>query len=230
MNEPMHRLKLFVAPGSCLRVPAIALEEIGAPYETQLVRFPLKEQKTPEFLAINPKGKVPALLVDGQPLTENVAILTWLNQAYPEARLLPEVDTGFERARQTADLATISGTIHPIVTRIALPARFVGDGVDPASVRAAAINAIHPLMTLLNARLSDGNWWYGQQWSVVDAYIFWAWWRLSVVDYPGNEFANLINHAERIQERPAIERAMSAELDYARQMRSDGLFVPHKDL
>ncbi len=226
----MHRLKLFVAPGSCSRVPAIALEEIGVHYETQLVRFPLNEQKTPEFLAINPKGKVPALLVDGQPLTENVAILTWLNQAYPEAHLLPEVDTAFERARQTADLSAVSGTIHPIVSRIALPARFVGDGVEPASVREAAIKAIQPLMTMLNARLSEGSWWYGQQWSVVDAYIFWAWWRLSVVDYPGSEFANLIDHAERIQERSSIQKAMSSELAFARQMRSDGLFVPHKDV
>ena len=79
----MPKFTLFVAPGTCARVPTIALEEIGVPYETELVRLPLKEQKSPAFLAINPKGKVPALLIDGVPLTENVAILTWLNQTSP---------------------------------------------------------------------------------------------------------------------------------------------------
>lgn len=79
----MHSLKLFVAPRTCARVPTIALEEIGVPFETELVRMAAKQQKTPSFLALNPKGKVPLLLVDGVPLTENVAILSWLNQTYP---------------------------------------------------------------------------------------------------------------------------------------------------
>ncbi|MEL7345330.1 MAG: glutathione S-transferase family protein, partial [Pseudomonadota bacterium] len=161
---------------------------------------------------------------------ENVAILTWLNQTYPEARLLPAAATPFDHAKQTADLAAISGTIHPIVTRIALPARFVGDDIDPAAVRNAAINALRPLMEMLNDRLANGTWWYSDDWSIVDAYIFWAWWRLSVVDYPGGQFANMIDHAERIQDRPAVARAMATELEYARQMRADGLFVPHKNL
>lgn len=225
----MHRFKLFVAPGSCSRVPTIALEEIGVPFETQLIRFPLKEQKSPEFLAINPKGKVPALLVDGEALTENVAILTWLNLTFPSARLLPKVGSAFEAAKQTADLATVSGTIHPIVSRIAFPARFASGEVKPDGIRQAAIDAMQPLMKMLSDRLSNGQWWYGKQWSIVDAYIFWAWWRISVADYPVGEFPEMIGHAARIQERPSVRRAMSSELEYARQMRADGLFVPHKE-
>ncbi|MEN0002127.1 MAG: glutathione S-transferase N-terminal domain-containing protein, partial [Pseudomonadota bacterium] len=75
----MRDLMLFVAPNTCARVPTIALEEIGVPFETQLVRTAANEQNSPEFLKLNPKGKVPTLLIDGEPLTENVAILTWLN-------------------------------------------------------------------------------------------------------------------------------------------------------
>ena len=86
----MPELKLFVAPNTCARVPTIALEEIGVPFNTELIRTAAGQQSSPEYLAVNPKGKVPALLIDGQPLTENVAILRWLNRTYPEAKLLPK--------------------------------------------------------------------------------------------------------------------------------------------
>ena len=96
----MPELKLFVAPNTCARVPTIALEEIGEPFETELIRTAAKQQNSPEYLAINPKGKVPALLIDGEPLTENVAILRWLNQTYPDANLLPATSDDLEAARQ----------------------------------------------------------------------------------------------------------------------------------
>jgi len=138
----MPKFILFVAPGTCARVPTIALEEIGVAYETQLVRLPLKEQKTPEFLAINPKGKVPALLIDGVPLTENVAILTWLNRTYADAKLLPKAQTDLDAAQHTADLAAISGTIHPILTRIAMTQNFTSKDGDLTGIRETAIAAM----------------------------------------------------------------------------------------
>lgn len=226
----MPDFTLFVAPGSCARVPTIALEEIGVPYETRLIRLPLLEQKAPEFLALNPKGKVPTLLIDGTPLSENVAILTWLNRTYPEAGLLPKAETDLDLAQQTADIAALSGTIHPMVTRIAMPGKFVPKGGDTTAIRETAIDAMQPLMQMLNDRLSDALWWYGQDWSIMDAYIFWVWWRLSVVDYPADAFPHLIDHAKRIQKRPSVTRAMASETEYALQMRADGLFVPHRDL
>jgi len=226
----MPKFTLFVAPGTCARVPTIALEEIGAPYETKLVRLPLKEQKTPEFLAINPKGKVPALLIDGVPLTENVAILNWLNRTYPDANLLPKVQSDLDAAQLTADLAAISGTIHPILTRIAMTKNFTTKESDLDGIRQAAVDAMAPFMAMINARLDGQSWWYGQNWSIVDAYISWVWWRLEVVDYPGEAFQNLKDHAKRNHQRPSVVRAMDSELIYARQMRADGLQIPHRDL
>ena len=82
----MPKLKLYVAPATCARVATIGLEEIGVPFETELVRTSVNQQKSPEYLKINPRGKVPALLIDGKPLTENVAILSWLNETFPEAK------------------------------------------------------------------------------------------------------------------------------------------------
>ena len=120
----MSTFKLYVAPKSCARVATIALEEIGVPFETELVRLASKQQKSPEYLALNPKGKVPVLLVDGKPITENVSILSWLNETYPDAQLLPKTSSSFEHYLQMADISFVSGTFHPFVTRIAMPSKF----------------------------------------------------------------------------------------------------------
>lgn len=226
----MPDFTLFVAPGSCARVPTIALEEIGVPYETRLIKLPLNEQTSPEFLAINPKGKVPALLVDGVPLTENVAILTWLNKTFPGAGLLPGSTSDFDAAQQVADLAMVSGTLHPIVTRAAMPAKFLPKGGDLDAIRATAIDAMQPLMTMIDTRLSKSPWWYGEEWTILDAYLNWVWWRLAVTGYPGDAFPHVADHAERVHQRPSVVRAMASENAYARAMRAEGLFVPHTEL
>jgi glutathione S-transferase len=84
-----HHIVLHFAPGSCARVPLIALEEAGAPFETRLVAYMAGDHRKPEFLALNPPGKVPVLEIDGEVLTQNGAILTYLARRHPEAGLLP---------------------------------------------------------------------------------------------------------------------------------------------
>lgn len=71
--------KLFVAPNACARVPTIAFEEAGVAFDTELMRLKLGQLNTPDFLKVNPKGKVPTLIVDAKVLTENVAVLGWIN-------------------------------------------------------------------------------------------------------------------------------------------------------
>ena len=112
----MTELTLYFAPDSCSRVPLIALEEIGCPYDLHVVAFARGEHRSPGFLALNPKGKVPTLVVDGRPLSENVAILGWLATRFPEAALLPPSDDPWDRAQVTADLAFCASGLHPMVT------------------------------------------------------------------------------------------------------------------
>ena len=88
----MKNMMLYAAPGSCARVSCIALEEIGLPFEYRPVLFMKGEHKSPEYKKLNPKGKVPCLVIDGEALTENVAILSHLNQRFPDAHLLPAVE------------------------------------------------------------------------------------------------------------------------------------------
>lgn len=222
----MPDLKLFVAPNTCARVPTIALEEIGVPFETELVRTAANQQNSPEYLKVNPKGKVPALLIDGEPLTENVAILTWLNDRFPEANLLPRTSDPLEAVKQTADLAFFSATVHPTVTRIAMPLKFIADKeLSFEIVRPVGEKAMQPIMRMIDDRLADGHWWYGDAWSVLDGYLYWAWSRITGVGFDDANFSNIRRHKEMSDERPAVQRAMAREAENVNVLKAEGRYV-----
>ncbi|MEM8554943.1 MAG: glutathione S-transferase family protein [Pseudomonadota bacterium] len=222
----MSELKLFVAPNTCARVPTIALEEIGVPFETELIRTAAGQQHSPEFLKLNPKGKVPTLLIDGQPLTENVAILSWLNAEYPDARLMPKTSSTLETLRQTADLAFFSATVHPTVTRIAMPVKMIEEkDLSFEIVRPVGIKDMNKIMAMIEARLDDGPWWYGAQWSVVDGYLYWVWSRITGVGYPGDAFPNIRRHHALSNERPAVQRAMAREAVNIDILKAEGNYL-----
>jgi|SRR5712671_1278130 glutathione S-transferase len=109
-------LTLYYSPGACSLAPHIALEEAGATYALQLVSIPKREQQDPEYLNVNPRGKIPALRTDDGVLTENVAILTYIARTFPQARLLPEEPIGM--ARCISHMAWLSNTVHPAFTHI----------------------------------------------------------------------------------------------------------------
>ena len=221
----MPDLKLYVAPGSCARVPTVALEEIGVPFETELVRTGTSQQKSPEYLKINPKGKVPVLVVDGVPLTENVAILSWLNTTFPDAGLLPATDNAFDYSQQIADLAFFSGTVHPHVTRVAMPMKFIKDAELAFDiVRDKGTDDMNVVMGMINDRLSDRTWWYGDEWSIVDAYLFWTWWRIGVVGFKQDAFPHIVDHAARIVERPSVKRALEREDKNIEILKAEGIY------
>ena len=128
----MTDITLYFAPDSCARVPLIALEEIGQPYRLEVVAFMKGQHRSDEYLALNPQGKVPTLVVDGNVLTENVAILSWLSDRFPQARLLPPAKDSWSRAQQISDLAYCASGLHPLVTRLRIPQFFcdVPQGVE----------------------------------------------------------------------------------------------------
>ncbi len=222
----MPDFKLYVAPNTCARVPTIALEEIGVPFETELVRTSANQQNSVEYLKINPKGKVPALIIDGEPLTENVAILTWLNGQFPEANLLPATPDPLEAVKQTADLAFFSATVHPTVTRIAMPLKFIADKeLSFETVRPFGEKAIQPIMHMIDDRLADGPWWYGDAWSVLDGYLYWAWSRITGVGFDDANFPNIRRHRQLSDERPAVQRAMAREAEHVEVLKSEGLYA-----
>lgn len=209
MTEPGY--KLWFAPGTCARVSMIALEETGIDFDTRLIAFKRGDHRSDEFLALNPKGKVPTLEVDGEVLTENLAIVTYLSKKHPDAKLLPFGKNEMSDARILEDLAWCASGLHPIVTRLRLPQYFCDTEDGRVRVWEMAAAAMKPNFALIEQRLADSEWMLGRDWSVLDAYVFWVWFRVEGAGFDVSAYPNFADHARRIQQRPSVMRAGKRE-------------------
>jgi glutathione S-transferase len=203
---------LHMAPFTCARVTAIALEQAGQPFATRPVRFVRGEHRSPDYRRINPLGKVPALAIDGTILTETVAILP--------------APTAADRAHRLADLCFCSATLHPIVTRIRLPGFFAGAD-NALAVKQAAERAMDDYFQVVEDRLATGAWWYGADWSAMDAYLYWVFWRVEGAGYDVARFPHFLAHARAMEARPAVRRALAREDAMQEALEREGsAFVP----
>ena len=218
----MNTAQLYMAPGTCARVSSICLEEVGLDFETVVIRFMRGEHKSPGFKKLNPKGKVPTLVIEGESLTENVAIISYLNERFAEARLMPEATDALTRARQLADLCFCSATLHPIVTRIRMPQFFASEDAAQ-SVWEKGCAAMTEFFELIENRLAGQAWWYGDRWSAMDAYLYWVFWRVEGADFDITPYPRFKNHSNRMEERPAVQRAWQRERAAIAQLEAEGL-------
>jgi glutathione S-transferase len=182
-------LTLYFAPGSSSMAVHIALHEIGAPFETRPMSFKNQDMRAPEFLALNPEGKVPVLLIDERPLTEVAAILFYLAKRFPDAELLPRDEVGAE-ALALSWMSFIASTLHPARQR----------GLDYAK----------EVYSIADRRLGDG--WALGRYSIADIHLFRLYWRLANSLHPAPEaFPNLTAHYARMMARPAVQRTIEIE-------------------
>lgn len=205
----MDRMKLYHFPGACSRVVLTALEHVGANYEDELVNLKAGQQQSPEYLAINPKGMVSALIVDGELLTETSAILWWLHRKFPEAGLLPATADEFAQARQLSDLIWFSAGWHPAVRANAMPMRFTVGDIEP--VRAQGKMLVKPLFEKLDALLQTQPWWYGEDWSILDTYAYWCYTTAELGEYDLSGLDAIADHRRRVSAHPAFQRAIARE-------------------
>ena len=184
-------LTLYFTPGASSMAPQIALREIGAPFESHAISLARKEQHAPEFLAINPEGKVPTLLIDGRRLTEVAGILWYLARRYPEGGLLPVGDIEAE-AHVVSWMSFIAATVHPARRR----------GLDHAM----------GIYGLADRRLGNSEWAIGERYSIADIHLFRLFWRFSnsLKPEPGT-FPSLEAHYARMMARPAVRRTIEVE-------------------
>ena len=183
-------LTLYFSPGSSSMAVHIALHEVGVDFERRLVSLARKEQFTPEYLALNPEGKVPTLTIDGRILTEVAAILYYLAKRFPAAGLWP--DTGLEAASQVISwMSFIASTIHP--------ARRIG------------VERWREVFGIAEQRLG-GREWAVERYSIADIHLFRLFWRFvdSLKPAP-DEFPGLFAHYQRMMERPAVQRTLEIE-------------------
>lgn len=224
----MSAIELLWFPGTCSRVTLIALEEIGEPFKTRV--SPVARGSDPGFLAINPKGKVPALVVDGTVLTETPAIMTYLAATYPAARLLPRGDLLVE-IDALATMSWIAGAIHPSITRARYPQRFCDAAGSAERTRALAADALRSCFEVAEERLADRPWLFGD-WSVVDAYLLWAWFRAIGSGMDGRGLDRCAAHAARCELWPSVARALDREESTYAEMLTTGALTtklpPHQ--
>ena len=202
-------MKLFYSPGACSLAAHVVLEELGEPFEAVLVNVAAGDQRKPEYLALNPKGRVPFLLTEQGGLSESVAILTYLVDMRPDVALLPQ--DPWARAQALSFLAWCAGTVHGTAfAGVFRPARFSDDeGTHPA-IRAKGLSEVHAHLAAIEARLS-GRDWIMEHYSIADLYpmIFRRWAARVGVDM--SAYPNLVAHAERVAARPPAARAIAHE-------------------
>ena len=204
-------LKLFYSPGSCALASHIALEEAGAAYELQLVKLGEQQQRTPEYLKVNPKGRVPALQTPRGVLTENPAILAFIAQTHPQAKLAPLNDP-FAFADMQAFNSFLCATVHPTFAHMFRPGRYADDERSHAAMRAKVPATLDEHFGIVERRLSDGREWVCGDFSVADCYlyVFARWYQREGMGTPQSR--PLVRaHLERMQGRPAVLKALSQE-------------------
>mgnify|MGYP000037459979 FL=1 len=219
----MTDLCLHIAPGACSRVPLIALETIGVPFYTQVMRFMKGEHKSSQFKNLNPSGKIPVLVVNGTPIPQNVAILIWLSKTYPQANLLPESNSSLVQAKVMSALVRFSADLHPLVTRIRMPHFFCDLEGAPQRVVEMATVSISEQLQQIEADLLSQPWMLGDHWSVIDAYLHWVWFRITGAGFDPAPFPAITAHYSRTLEMPAVQRAISRENDAEALLQSEGL-------
>jgi glutathione S-transferase len=204
-------LKLYSARGSCGLASHIALEEAGADYDLVLISLKDGDQRQPDYLALNPKGRVPALLTDRGVLTENPMIMGYVAQTYPEAELAPVGDR-FAFGDMQAFNMFLAATVHPAFAHVYRPYRYADGEQAAAAMRAKAPEALAEHFSLIETKLADGRpWVHGDAYTVSDGYllIFTRWLERSFPEVAAR-FPETIAHRQRTAARPAVRRAMEA--------------------
>lgn len=205
-------IRLYYAPGGCSLAVHIALEEAGAPFEATRLDFAAGEQRSAGYLAINPKGRVPALVTERGVLTECVAILAWIAQTWPEAELAPSEDP-WAFAQMQAFNAFLASSVHPAYAHVSRPGRYADGEAAAAAMRAKAPEALAGFYEIIEGRFADGRpWANGHAYSVSDPYlmVITGWMRgRELLDL--SRFPAVAGHHQRALARPATQRALSRE-------------------
>jgi glutathione S-transferase len=202
-------VKLFYAPGACSLAAHMVLEEIGRPFEAVRLDLMAGDQRQPDYLALNPKGRVPLLVTEAGALTESVAILSFLADSAPEKQLLPAAT--WARAQALSLLVWQSGTVHGTgFAAIFRPARFSDDESAFPALKAKGVSEAQAHLATMNARLSRRDFAF-DHFTIADPYfLILRRWAIRVgIDVAAH--TALAAHAERLAARPAVQRVLARE-------------------
>ena len=204
-------LRLYYMRNTCALASHIALEHAGASYEAVRVDFASSEQRKPEYLAINPKGRVPALVTERGILTETPAILVYIAQSYPKARLAP-LDDPFALAQAQAFNSYLCSTVHVAHAHRMRGYRWADDPAAIADMQRKVSQTVGECFGLIEGGMLKGPWVLGETYSICDAYLFTLaqWLEGDGVDL--SKLPRVLEHRRRVAELPAVRKVVSDEL------------------
>ena len=203
-------LKLYFAPGTCALASHIALAESGADYTVERIDFKTNQQQSPEYLAINPKGRVPALVTDRGVLTENPAMLAYIAQTFPKAKLAP-LDDPFAFAEVQSINSYLSSTVHVAHSHKGRGYRWCTEESSFADMKKTLPKSMAAVFGLLEQKMLKGPWMMGETYTICDPYLFTL---TGWLEGDGVDIATLpkvADHFKRMKDRPAVQKALAEE-------------------
>jgi glutathione S-transferase len=209
-------LKFYYSPGSCALASHIALEEAGASYEAIRLNFKNDDQKKPDYLKINPKARVPALVTDRGVLTETPALLIYIAQSFPAARLAP-LDDPFALARMQAFNSYLCSTVHVAHAHRMRGTRWTDDADAIEALKKKVPQSVGECFALIEREMLEGPWVMGKDYTVADGYLFTLTQWLGADGVDISKTPKIAEHFRRVGERPAVRKAIE---DETRELKS----------
>jgi glutathione S-transferase len=204
-------IKLFYAAHTCSLASHIALEEVGAEYSTVRIDFASNEQRKPEYLAINPKGRVPAMVTGRGILTETPAMLAFIAQSFPQARMAP-LDDPFAFAQVQAFNSYLCATLHVAHSHRMRGYRWADDPAAIAAMQRKVPESVGACYDLIECDMLKGPWVMGNTYTICDPYLFtFAQW-LEADGVDPARLSRVCDHRRRMSERPSVRKAIAEEL------------------
>jgi glutathione S-transferase len=202
--------KLYYAPATCALASHIALEEAGADYTAHRLDFKANQQQSPDYLAINPKGRVPSLVTDRGIITETPAILAYIAQTFPKAKLAP-IDDAFAFAQVQSFNNYLCATVHVAHAHKGRGYRWATDDASFADMKRTVPKSMGGCSELIEKRMLKGPWVMGEQYTVCDPYLYTIalWLEGDSVDL--KTLPKVADHMKRMSERPAVRKVMGEQ-------------------
>jgi glutathione S-transferase len=203
-------MKLYYAVHTCALASHIALEDAGAEYSTVRINFAAEEQRKPEYLAINPKARVPSLVTERGILTETPAMLAFIAQSFPKARLAP-LDDPFGFAEVQAFNSYLCATLHVAHAHRMRGYRWADDPAAIEAMKRKVPDSVAACYELIESKMLRGPWVMGDAYTICDPYLFTVaqWMEGDSID-PAR-FPKVRDHRQRMSERAAVRKVVAEE-------------------
>ena len=203
-------LTLYYATGTCALASHLALEYAGAPYKAVRVDFSKQEQRSPDYLRLNPKGRVPALVTERGVLTETPALLQFISQRFPDAKMMP-LDDSFLLARANEFNSYLCSTVHVAHAHRVRGVRWADDAQAIEAMKNKVPQVMGDCFALIERDMLKGTWVLGERFSTCDMYLFTLaqWLKGDGVDI--NCFPKVADHFMRMAADPVVVKVLAAQ-------------------